>query len=121
MSVYYYSLQISLRDLANKEVRKIEMNIPIDDLFYAGTGVILLRNEEGLQLFDVQQKRVMAHVKATKVRVSFVEIADGALYFCLRGAVQFLFYNINASRPSDIFGPDTVSPHGRLSINKPSS
>ncbi|KAK6009925.1 WD domain, G-beta repeat protein, partial [Ostertagia ostertagi] len=60
--------QISLRDLSNKEVRKIEMNIPIDDLFYAGTGVILLRNEEGLQLFDVQQKRVMAHVKASKVR-----------------------------------------------------
>ncbi|KAK6042602.1 hypothetical protein COOONC_19893, partial [Cooperia oncophora] len=49
-------------------IRKIEMNIPIDDLFYAGTGVILLRNEEGLQLFDVQQKRVMAHVKASKVR-----------------------------------------------------
>ncbi|KAJ1346487.1 hypothetical protein KIN20_001277 [Parelaphostrongylus tenuis] len=60
--------QISLRDLANKEVRKIEMNIPVDDLFYAGTGVLLLRNDDGLQLFDVQQKRVMAHVKANKVR-----------------------------------------------------
>ncbi|KAK6730515.1 hypothetical protein RB195_007150 [Necator americanus] len=60
--------QISLRDLSNKEVRKVEMNIPIDDLFYAGTGVLLLRNDEGLQLFDVQQKRVMAHVKASKVR-----------------------------------------------------
>ncbi|VDN30304.1 unnamed protein product [Cylicostephanus goldi] len=60
--------QISLRDLSNKEVRKVEMNVPVDDLFYAGTGVLLLRNEEGLQLFDVQQKRVMAHVKASKVR-----------------------------------------------------
>ncbi|ETN71049.1 WD domain, G-beta repeat protein [Necator americanus] len=60
--------QISLRDLSNKEVRKVEMNIPVDDLFYAGTGVLLLRNDEGLQLFDVQQKRVMAHVKASKVR-----------------------------------------------------
>lgn len=44
------------------------MNIPIDDLFYAGTGLLLLKNDEGLQLFDVQQKRVMAQVKVSKVR-----------------------------------------------------
>ncbi|PAV66797.1 hypothetical protein WR25_10521 [Diploscapter pachys] len=61
--------QISLRDLANKEVRKIDSVAgPVDDLFYAGTGLLLLRNDEGLQLFDVQQKRVMASVKASKVR-----------------------------------------------------
>ena len=60
--------QISLRDLSNKEVRKIDsVTGPVDDLFYAGTGLLLLRNDEGLQLFDVQQKRVMASVKASKV------------------------------------------------------
>lgn len=61
------ALQISLRDLANKEVRKIEINIKVDDLFYAGTGLLLLRNDEGLHLFDVQQKRIMSSVKANKV------------------------------------------------------
>ncbi|CAI4229923.1 unnamed protein product [Auanema sp. JU1783] len=60
--------QISLRDLANKEVRKIDLNIAVDDIFYAGTGLLLLKNDEGLQLFDVQQKRAMAHVKASKVK-----------------------------------------------------
>ncbi|CAJ0935364.1 unnamed protein product, partial [Mesorhabditis belari] len=60
--------QISLRDLTNKELRKIEHNIAVNDLFYAGTGLLLLGNDEGLHLFDVQQKRVIAHVKANKVK-----------------------------------------------------
>ncbi|CAI5439371.1 unnamed protein product [Caenorhabditis angaria] len=60
---------VSLRDLANKELRKLEnINTAVDDIFYAGTGMILLKNEDGLQLFDVQQKIVTASVKASKVR-----------------------------------------------------
>ncbi|CAB3408946.1 unnamed protein product [Caenorhabditis bovis] len=60
---------VSLRDLSNKELRKLEnINTAVDDIFYAGTGMILLRNEDGLQLFDVQQKTVVASVKASKVR-----------------------------------------------------
>lgn len=66
-------IQITLRDLANKEVRKIEMTTPIDDLYYAGTGLLLLRNDEGLQLFDVQQKRIMAQVKVSKVIIFYYE------------------------------------------------
>ena len=63
--------QVSIRDLSNKEVRKIELNMAIDDIFYAGTGKILLKNDEGLHLLDVQLKRTTAFVKASKVSPFF--------------------------------------------------
>ncbi|CAI2316133.1 unnamed protein product [Caenorhabditis sp. 36 PRJEB53466] len=60
---------VSLRDLSNKELRKLDnINTAVDDIFYAGTGMILLRNDDGLQMFDVQQKVVTASVKVAKVR-----------------------------------------------------
>ncbi|VDK59591.1 unnamed protein product [Anisakis simplex] len=60
--------QIIIRDLSNKDNRKIEQNATVDELFYAGTGLLLLKNAEGLQLLDVQQKRVIAAVKVPKVK-----------------------------------------------------
>uniref|UniRef100_A0A914ZVK8 Coatomer subunit alpha n=1 Tax=Parascaris univalens TaxID=6257 RepID=A0A914ZVK8_PARUN len=60
--------QITIRDLSNKENRKIDQNSTVDDIFYAGTGLLLLKNAEGLQLLDVQQKRVIAAVKVAKVK-----------------------------------------------------
>uniref|UniRef100_A0A0R3S0K2 Coatomer subunit alpha n=1 Tax=Elaeophora elaphi TaxID=1147741 RepID=A0A0R3S0K2_9BILA len=60
--------QITIRDLSNRENRKIELNVPIDDIFYAGTGLLLLKNNEGIQLFDIQQKRTLASAKVPKVK-----------------------------------------------------
>jgi len=60
--------QIIIRDLTNKDSRKIEHNVPVDDIFYAGTGLLLLRTPEGLQMYDIQQKRVLASVKVNKVK-----------------------------------------------------
>jgi coatomer protein complex subunit alpha (xenin) len=59
--------QIIIRDLSNKDSRKIEHNLPVDEIFYAGTGLLLLRTSEGLQMYDIQQKRVLASVKVNKV------------------------------------------------------
>uniref|UniRef100_A0A0K0EKX4 Coatomer subunit alpha n=1 Tax=Strongyloides stercoralis TaxID=6248 RepID=A0A0K0EKX4_STRER len=59
---------VTLKDLQLKEVRKIEHNLFIEDIFYAGTGLLLLKTVEGLQLYDIQQKRVVATVKANKVK-----------------------------------------------------
>ncbi len=61
--------QIVIRDLANKDNKKIEQTMPIDDMFYAGTGLLLLKNADSVHLFDVQQKRVIATAKANKVCV----------------------------------------------------
>lgn len=60
--------QISIRDLSNKEVRKVETPAVVNDIFYAGTGILLLKNDEGIQLFDVQQKRVISSAKVAKVK-----------------------------------------------------
>ncbi|KAF7633499.1 Coatomer subunit alpha [Meloidogyne graminicola] len=62
------SHQLSIRDLQNQENRKIEYNSPIDDIFYAGTGLLLLKNSENVCIYDVQQKRVLASLKVSKVK-----------------------------------------------------
>lgn len=39
------------------EVTKKVTTQPCDEIFYAGTGMLLLRDSDGVSLFDVQQKR----------------------------------------------------------------
>uniref|UniRef100_A0A915E442 Coatomer subunit alpha n=1 Tax=Ditylenchus dipsaci TaxID=166011 RepID=A0A915E442_9BILA len=60
--------QIVIRDLTNKDNRKIEQIQPIDDIFYAGTGLLLLKTADSVQMFDVQQKRVLVSAKVSKVK-----------------------------------------------------
>lgn len=56
--------------MSNRENRKIEQNMPVEDIFYAGTGILLLKTSDGVGLLDVQQKRVYATAKVPKVRIS---------------------------------------------------
>jgi len=44
-----------IKNLKNEVSKKIQA--PCDEIFYAGTGMLLLREPESLTLFDVQQKR----------------------------------------------------------------
>ncbi|KAL3074516.1 hypothetical protein niasHS_015346 [Heterodera schachtii] len=60
--------QLTIRDLQNQESRKVEYTGAVDDIFYAGTGLLLLKNADSVQMYDLQQKRVLASVKATKVK-----------------------------------------------------
>ena len=39
-----------------------------DEIFYAGTGMLLLRDPDGVTLFDVQQRKNLGHVKISKCR-----------------------------------------------------
>ncbi|ODM99965.1 Coatomer subunit alpha [Orchesella cincta] len=56
-----------IKNLKNEVSKKIQ--VPnCDEIFFAGTGMLLLREPESLTLFDVQQKRVLAEVKVSKVR-----------------------------------------------------
>ncbi|XP_011135745.1 coatomer subunit alpha [Harpegnathos saltator] len=60
-----YSLVI--KNLKNEVTKKVQ--IPnCDEIFYAGTGMLLLRDPEQVTLFDVQQKRTLAEVKISKCR-----------------------------------------------------
>uniref|UniRef100_A0A914GUL9 Coatomer subunit alpha n=1 Tax=Globodera rostochiensis TaxID=31243 RepID=A0A914GUL9_GLORO len=60
--------QLTIRDLQNQESRKVDYTGAIDDIFYAGTGLLLLKNADAVQMYDVQQKRVLASIKAAKVK-----------------------------------------------------
>lgn len=58
---------IVIRDLANKDNKKVDNFTPIEDIFYAGTGLLLLKNTDSIHMFDIQQKRVLASIKVPKV------------------------------------------------------
>ena len=56
-----------IKNLKNEVTKKV--SIPnCDEVFYAGTGMLLLRDTDSVTLFDVQQKRNMGHVKIPKCR-----------------------------------------------------
>lgn len=59
--------QIVIRDLTNKDNRKLDIAQPVEDIFYAGTGLLLLKNSDSLHVYDVQQKRVLVGLKINKV------------------------------------------------------
>lgn len=60
-------LQLVIKNLKNEVTKKVQ--IPnCDEIFYAGTGMLLLRDADQVILFDVQQKRTLAEVKISKCR-----------------------------------------------------
>ncbi|KAK9890479.1 hypothetical protein WA026_010561 [Henosepilachna vigintioctopunctata] len=61
------SHQLVIKNLKNEVTKKVQTP-PCDEVFYAGTGMLLLRDFEHMTLFDVQQKRTLAQVKINKCR-----------------------------------------------------
>jgi len=56
-----------IKNLKNEVTKKV--SIPnCDEIFYAGTGMLLLRDTDAVTLFDVQQKRSLGQVKIPKCR-----------------------------------------------------
>lgn len=56
-----------IKNLKNEITKKVQ--IPnCDEIFYAGTGMLLLRDADQVTLFDVQQKRTLAEVKISKCK-----------------------------------------------------
>lgn len=60
-------LQLLIKNLKNEIVKKVQVP-SCEEIFYAGTGSLLLRDADGVTLFDVQQKRSLATVKIAKVK-----------------------------------------------------
>ncbi|UYV67028.1 COPA, partial [Cordylochernes scorpioides] len=58
---------IILKNLKNETVKKVQ-SPPCEEIFYAGTGMLLLADSDGIMLFDVQQSRVVASQKTFRVR-----------------------------------------------------
>lgn len=58
---------IQIKNLKNEVTKKITSQ-PCEEIFYAGTGALLLRDADHVVLFDVQQKRTLAQIKVAKCR-----------------------------------------------------
>ena len=58
---------IVVKNLKN-EIKKKLTAPTCDEIFYAGTGMLLLREIDGILLFDVQQNRVLSSVKTPRVK-----------------------------------------------------
>ena len=90
------SHSLVIKNLKNEVTKKL--TIPnCDEIFYAGTGMLLLRDTDAVTLFDVQQKRNMGNVKIPKCRY-VVWSADMSLVALLsKHQVKHLFlvYLIN--------------------------
>ncbi|XP_055945211.1 coatomer subunit alpha-like [Argiope bruennichi] len=56
-----------IKNMKNEVTKKVQAP-PCDEIFYAGTGMLLLRDSDGLILFDVQQNRLLATVKTARVK-----------------------------------------------------
>lgn len=59
---------IVIKNLKNEITKKVQAP-NCDEIFYAGTGCLLLKDADSVNLFDVQQKRSLASVKLSKVKI----------------------------------------------------
>ncbi|XP_055957036.1 coatomer subunit alpha isoform X2 [Patella vulgata] len=58
---------IIIKNLKNEITKKVQTP-NCEDIFYAGTGCLLLKENDAVTLFDVQQKRTLATLKMSKVK-----------------------------------------------------
>lgn len=58
---------IIVKNLKNEVTKKVQLN-NCEEIFYAGTGCLLLKDGDNVILFDVQQKRHLGQVKVPKLR-----------------------------------------------------
>lgn len=65
------SHQLVIKNLKNEVTKKVQTP-PCDEVFYAGTGMLLLRDAEHVTLFDVQQKRTLAQGNHSFLSLIFV-------------------------------------------------
>ncbi|KAL1232850.1 Coatomer subunit alpha [Trichinella spiralis] len=61
------SRNIIIKDVNHETVKTIELS-SCEDIFYAGIGMLLIRDLDGMTLYDVQQKRVIATLRVASVR-----------------------------------------------------
>ncbi|KAJ6225704.1 hypothetical protein RDWZM_004249 [Blomia tropicalis] len=82
--------QVLIKNLKNETVKTLTTR-SCDEIFYAGTGMILLRDVDGLVLYDVQQGRELATVNCAKVK--FVVWNNDMSYVCLLSKHQLTICN----------------------------
>lgn len=62
------SKQIVIRHLSNDSVKKLEISHTVEDIFQASTGLLLYKSADNLYLYDLQQRKPIAQIRAPKVK-----------------------------------------------------
>ncbi|KAI9497476.1 coatomer protein alpha subunit [Zychaea mexicana] len=60
--------QVQIRDLSNNPTKSFKTPGQVNDIFYAGTGGLLMSTPTSVILYDIQQRRVSAELPATSVK-----------------------------------------------------
>ncbi|KIY66676.1 Coatomer, alpha subunit [Cylindrobasidium torrendii FP15055 ss-10] len=59
---------IEVRDLSNSVVRTIKPSVQTNEIFYGGTGCIILSSTSTVVLFDLQQQKALAEINSPPVK-----------------------------------------------------
>jgi coatomer subunit alpha len=65
---------VYVRNLANELTKTLKVPTSVDNIFYAGTGLLLLRTEESVALLDIQRKEVCVGRALTMPRPGSVQL-----------------------------------------------
>ena len=60
--------QVQIRDLSNNPTKSFKTPGQVNEIFYAGTGGLLMSTPSSVILYDIQQRRVSAELPATMVK-----------------------------------------------------
>lgn len=60
--------QIDIKDLSNSTTKTIKPPVPITDIYFGGTGCLLLCAPAVVILYDIQQKKTLAELSVTGVK-----------------------------------------------------
>lgn len=63
----FYFFKILIKNLKNEITKKIQLP-NCEELFYAGTGNLLVKEGDQVTMYDVQQKRTLASVRIPKAK-----------------------------------------------------
>ncbi|KAI8339598.1 coatomer protein alpha subunit [Chlamydoabsidia padenii] len=60
--------QIQIHDLTNTITKSFKTPVPVNEIFYAGTGSLIMATPTSVILFDLQQRRVLAELPVATVK-----------------------------------------------------
>jgi len=69
---------IEVRDLSNAVVKTIKPPVQTNEIFYGGTGSLILSSPTSVVLYDIQQQKTLAEVNSPPVKY-VVWSSDGSL------------------------------------------
>jgi len=94
-------LQLVVKNLKNEIAKKVQ--IPsCDDIFYAGTGCLLLKDADGVSLFDVQQKRYNNYLWMDVQLLGSVYSNSNKFYVSCTGYEKLLFICFDVLHKTEI-------------------